>query len=115
MQDFSRRARDTETACITLTIFKPSSPCRIVEEKGGGIVVRRIDDERSRLRERVQDGAESPRFPAANVVLMSQFPSAALQFEGIGANTEDSSRKQTMEEKVCFTYSGMFLSGYCRG
>ena len=86
-----------------------------MEEKGGGIVVRRIDDERPRLRERVQDGRESPRFPAANVVLMSQFPSAALQFEGIGANTEDSSRKQTMEEKVCFTYSGMFLSGYCRG
>jgi hypothetical protein len=60
-----------------------------VEEKAGGIVVRKIDDEGSRIRERVQDGAESPRFPAANVVLILQFRSAAVQVVGIGADTGD--------------------------
>jgi uncharacterized membrane protein YeaQ/YmgE (transglycosylase-associated protein family) len=73
-----------------LTIFNLSSPCRIrvAEEKAGGIVVRKIDDEGFRLRERVGDGTESPRFSPANVVLMLQFPGSS-QFEGIGADTGD--------------------------
>jgi hypothetical protein len=58
---------------------------------GGGIVVGKIDDEGSRFGERSKENTESPRYPAANVVLVLQFLSAAVQFEGIGADTGDSS------------------------
>jgi hypothetical protein len=49
-----------------------------------------IDKEGSRLRGRVQGGTGSRCFPAANVVLVLQFPSGAVQFGAIGAETGDS-------------------------
>ena len=93
------------TNCINLTIFNLSSPCKILvaEEKAGGLVVRKIDDEGSRLREHVQNGAESLRFPAANVMLILQFPSAAIQFGGNWRVFRRFQPKANEEEKVCFT------------
>jgi hypothetical protein len=87
--DFLKVSPAAAKNCITLTIFNPSPPCRIqvAEETAGGIVVRKIGDEGFRLRERVQDDAESPGFPAANVGVA--IPSAAVQFEGIGADSGD--------------------------
>jgi hypothetical protein len=74
---------------------------------GAGAVVGKIDDEGSRFGARSKDNTASPRFPAAIVVSVSQFSWAAVPFRGIGADTGDSSSRQTMEEKACFTYFGM--------
>jgi hypothetical protein len=50
----------------------------IAEDKSKGNGVRKIDEEGTRLRKRVQDGTESPCFSIANAASVMQYRSGAV-------------------------------------